>query len=612
LDLQHWLVIAILCVPLIFVVINRLRMDMAAMLMAAALGLLQLGGIPVLGASGSPQDAIKAISGFSQPVVITLISLFILTQGLNKSGVTSWFARVSVRLAGEKQNNLIALLAASTAFLSLFMNNLAAGAMMLPSALEVSRRTKIKPSKLLIPVAYGSLLGGSATYFTTANIIMSDLLQIAHPPQTALRILDFSPTGGLIAIAGIFFLWLFGNQLLPEHEPASGMAINRLTGGELQNYYLLDERMWQGIVRPSSPLVGKTLEENRLGEQYGVNVIGLQRDFEELTLPSGKQILQAQDRLLLVGHPEKVNLVSGMGLEIKPSIFSRRLRHKPIHFAEVILRPHSKAEGKTLKELRFRNRFGVSVVALKRLERSFRSDIGNRPLQFGDSCLVIGDEASIHRLGQHADFMVVEADTSDQPVRLRQAVPSMLIILAAIVASILGAPIYLCLLMGALLSILLRIQTMEEAYASIEWQAIFLVAGMYAVSQALIETGLAEMMGQALIALASQTGPLGVAAGSYILTGLLSQVVGGQVAALVTGPITISAAITMGINPQAVAVATAIGCSASFLTPMAHPVNILMIAPANYTFRDFFRVGWILTILCFIMLLVGLRFFWQL
>jgi di/tricarboxylate transporter len=186
------------------------------------------------------------------------------------------------------------------------------------------------------------------------------------------------------------------------------------------------------------------------------------------------------------------------------------------------------------------------------------------------------------------------------------------ITLGAIVASIMGIPVYMSMLIGALLTVLLGILTMEDAYQAIEWQAIFLIAGMYAVSLAVIQVGMANYLGRSIFSLVMPLGPLGLAAGAYLLSVLLTQFLGGQVTAFVTGPVTISAAIHMGINPQAVAVATAIGCSASFLLPMAHPVNIIMIAPANYKLGDFFRAGWLLSILSFLMLLVGLSVFWHL
>ena len=423
--LAQWLLIVIMGIPLIFVIANRLRMDLAAILMALLLGILQLIGLPMFGPAHTPQAAIHTIAGFSQPVVITLLSLFILTRGLEKSGVTRWIAHHVIRLGGNDEPRLITLFTTVTALLSLLMNNVAAGALILPSALETAAHTHIKPSKLLIPIAYGSLLGGAATYFTTANIIMSDLLKMADPPQSPLSFLDFTPIGGLIAISGILFLFLFGKKLLPNREP------------------------------PPQPPGDCT-----------TNTILVKPHLAALTIP---------------------------------------------------------------------------------------------------------------------------------------------ITLIAVAASIVGVPVYISMLSAAVLTLLLKILSMEEAYQVIEWQSIFVIIGMYAVSLAIIQTGLADLLSQNALAWVKHFGPIGVAISAYLLAVLLNQFIGGQVTAYVVGPIAIGAAIHMGANAQAVAVATAIGCSSSFLTPMAHPVNILMIAPANYKFTDFFKVGWPLTIISFMMLWVGLE-----
>ena len=211
--------ILVVAIPLVFVSRNRLRADLAAVSIAVVLALGQLLGLGLLGAEHSPEDAIKAFSGFSEPVILMLFSLFIITQSLHQSGATRWIAFRLIGLGGNSERRLIVLYATATAIISLFMNNLAAGALLLPSAMETCRRTGIKPSKLLIPVAYGSLLGGSATYFTTANIILSHLLTSADPPQAMLHVLDFTPTGGLIALAGIAFLAFFGPRLLPNRQP---------------------------------------------------------------------------------------------------------------------------------------------------------------------------------------------------------------------------------------------------------------------------------------------------------------------------------------------------------------------------------------------------------
>jgi len=604
--------ILIVSIPLLLVLGNRLRLDLAALSIAAALGLSQFLGYGMLGPANAPQEAVKAISGFGQPVVVTLISLFILTRALEKSGVTYWIAHKLIQAGGTSQNRLIGLFATTTAFLSLFMNNLAAGALILPSAMEVARRTGIKPSKLLIPVAYGSLLGGAATYFTTANIIVSDLLRIATPAQAPLRVFDFTPTGGLIAVAGLAFMAYFGNRLLPDHPRSKEQEMTRLTGTELEDIYGIRDRLWEARVKYGSELTGKTLAQAGIGGRLGVEVAAIWHERQAVFSPQPSMVIYPKDILLLVGREDRVASLREEGVSIGRDNHNGYMSPYGVALLEILPAPRSHALGHTLKELDFRRHYGFTAVALRRLDHSYRTSVGDFTLQHGDSLLVIGPRERVKSMQNNPDFVVLQPDLSDQPMDRRQAGITVSAVLGGIAASILGVPVYLAMLSAALVVLLARIVTTEEAYHAVEWQAIFLIAGMYAVSLAMIQTGLANQLGSGLIHLAEPFGPLGLASGAYILSSLLTQVMGGQVTALVTGPVAISAAIGMGASPQAVAMATAIGCSASFLTPMAHPVNILMIAPANYTFRDFFHIGWRLTLISFMALLAGMVLFWRL
>lgn len=606
------LLLITILVPTILVVFNKLRMDVSAMLIAGLLGIYQLAGLPMVGKANSPQDAVKAISGFSQPVIITLISLFILTSALEKSGIPRWFARRIMKLGKKNTATYIGLFTLFSALMSLIMNNLAAAALLLPGAMEVSRRTGIKPSKLLIPVAYGSLLGGVATYFTTANIVVSDLLRMSTPPQQGLKFLDFTPTGGLIALAGIAFLWLFGNRLLPDRESSTEQTQARLTGSELEDYYQLGDRLWEGRVQKSSPFLNKSIRETGIGREWGVAIAAIENEKNEFDLPYPERLISAHDTLILVGREEKMKALKELKLAIQPVRQGLHLTPRGIYVVEIVLTPHSRLLGQTLKELDFRQRFGVTIVGIRRLNRSYRTDVGDLSLTFGDSLLVISDDAHIARLKHNNDFIVIEPNSADQPVRIKHAIISGLALLAAIIASIAGLPVYLATLLGALMVVLMGTTAIEEAYQSIHWQAIFLIAGMYSVSLAMVQTGLAADIGDVLLKVVRPAGGLGLAVGAYLLTAALTQFMGGQITAMVTGPVTIAAAITMGVNPQAVAVATAIGCSASFLTPMAHPVNILMIGPGNYEFKDFTRVGWMMTVISTLMLIAGMVLFWKL
>ncbi len=605
-------VIVVMVIPLTLIATNRLREDVGALLIAVTLGIAQALGIGVLGAVNTPGDADKAISGFSQPVVITLLSLFIITRCLDKTGVTRWIAKRVLALGGQSERRLIFLFTTATALLSLFMNNLAAGALLLPSAMDVARRTGIKPSKLLIPVAYGSLLGGSATYFTTANIIASDLLTTANPPQSPLHILDFTPAGGLMAIVGIAFVALVGRRYLPDREPSPEQLVVRKTGSQLEDDYQLGERVWEVRIKPGSPQIGQTLEQTGIGERLGLSVPALWHGRQAIFNPAPEQRVQAGDILVVIGREERVSQLADQGFQIGREAQNEHISQRGVWLVEVLLTPHSLAEGKTLKELQFRDRYGFTAVALRRGDRSFRTDVADLKLTWGDTLLMVGDPAKVKRLQNSGEFVVLESDVSDQPIQIRAAIFSVLVVLAVIVAAILGFPVHLAALAGAVVVVLSGLLTMEEVYRTMEWRAIFLISGTYALSLALTNTGLASIIGAGMVNLVAPLGALGLAAGAYWLTGFLTQLMGGQVTMLVTGPIVISAAISAHVSPQAIAVVSAIGCSATFFTPIAHPVNIMMIGPANYKFSDFFHMGWRLSLVCFAVLMVGMVLFWHL
>ena len=605
------LLVVTVLLPLILVGLNKLRMDIAALLIACLLGVYQLIGIQMVGNANTPNDAIKSVSGFSQPVIITLISLFIITKTLENSGIPRWIAQKIVSLGKESTGKSIGLFSFTSAFLSLFMNNLAASALLLPSAMEASRLTKIKPSKLLIPIAYGSLLGGAATYFTTANIILNDLLKISSPPQHGLNFLDFTPTGGLIAVAGILFLWFTGKKLLPDRESTYQQAQARLTGSELEDFFQLGDRLWQAQLIPGSILDHKTIREAGFGQKWGVAIAAIQNGNDEYNLPYPDLKLSQNKKLFIVGREEKINEIRKLGVDFKLVQSGLHLTKRGIRVVEIVLTPHSTIQDQTLKTLNFRQKFGVSIVGIRHLKQSKRTDVGDINITYGDSLLVIGDDEHINRLKQLNDFVIIEPNPADLPIHRNLAIISMFAIITSIVASIAGVPVFISTLIGALIILLLKAINIEEAYKSIHWQAIFLIAGMYSVSLAMVETGLAGQTANLLIQTLEPLGGLGLAAGAFLLSAFLTQIMGGQITALVSGPITIGAAISLGINPQAIAVATAIGCSVSFLTPMAHPVNVMMIGPGNYKFGDFARIGWILTILSFGMLLLGMKLFWN-
>ena len=609
---EMWFVVAMIAFPLLQVIFNRWRVDIAALFMIVALGMAQYLGFSILGDEKAPQQTLLAISGFSQPVVVTLMGLFILTQTLSHNGVMLWFGQRLATVGGSSEARLIFLFTFASASLSLLMNNIAVGALLLPSAIQVAKKSKMSPSKLLIPISFGTALGGMATYFTTANIVMSNLLSVATPPQSPLGVLSFLPVGGSIAVAGIIYLTTIGRRILPDREPGPEQAIARRAGDELENLYSLGERLWEARLTPECSLIGKSLKQTRIGERFGLSIIAIRRAREIEFTPDPMVRVMANDILLIVGRRERVDELTKLGFEINQQI--QTLTNFNVTFLELILAPHSTYVGKTIKEMNFRRKYGFTVAALFRRGRSYRTDVGDIPLEMGDSLLMIGPPERIRDLRVNPDVVILEMDPTPRAIPRKRAIISIAVFLSAIILALTGVPVYLAVLAAALFAIVVRLLPLQEVYRSIEWQVIFFIAGMYVASLGMIHTGLASLVGSSIISLIGGLGigPLGLAASAFLLSAMMTQFMGSQATAFVVGPIAISAAFHLNTDPHAVAIAAAIGCSASFLTPIAHPVNLIMMGPGNYRFSDFFRVGIGLLLVVFLVLVAGMLLFWRL
>ncbi len=533
-----------------------------------------------------------------------------LTQALARNGVMLWLGYTLAAAAHRSVSRLVFLFSLSAALLSLLMNNVAVGSLLLPSAIQAARKSHVKPSRLLIPIAFGAALGGMATYFTTANIVLSQMLTIARPAQQPLNILSFVPVGGLIAVAGIAYLGTFGYRLVPARRPAPEQMLARRASDELEGLYEVGERLWEVRVGESSPLVGCTLESAALGERLGIAILAMRRGHQGFFVPTTEEAVRAGDIFLAVGREERTARLSELRVSVQPE------RHTITNFGltlvEFILAPHSAYAGRTIKDLDFRRKYGFTVLAIQRGGRSFRTDVGTMALQRGDAMLIAGPASRVRDLQVDPELIVFEPDPATVRVRPGRAVASVLVFSLAVMLSAGGVPIYLAVLAAALICVLAGLIALREAYRSIEWEVIVFVVGMQAASLALVNTGFARLTGVTLLSLVGAVGPLTLAALAFVAAAGLTQVVGGQSTAFIIGPIAVSAAIVLGVDARAIAVATAIGCSATFLTPLAHPVNLIMVGPGNHRFGDFFKPGAGLMLVTFTGLMVGLILFWRL
>lgn len=597
LTLPQLTVLAITILAFVLIISNRLRPDLVALMTLLALG---LSGI-------LPPE--QALAGFSRPAVLTIVSLFVITAALEQVGVVQWLADRLAQLGGTTELRLIAVFMTAGAILSLVMNNIAAGAVLLPAAVNVAHRARIPPSKLLMPLSFGTLVGGMATLFTTANIILSGNLQLQG--QRGLTMLDFLPAGGAMVAIGLVYMLTIGRQLLPAHETVGRAALG---GTDLSETYQLAERLWEVKVQPESPFAARRLDETVIGASLGATVLAIWHGREARIAPAPSETIAANDILLVLGREDRVRQLEHQGMTIGRNGASHSaLRGLPVLLSEVVIGPRAPAIGQTVKAMRFRSKYGLTVVALWREGRSYRTDVGDFVLEAGDALLMVGPREKVRLLADEPGFIVLDhPPTTARPLD-RRAGAAVAITIVVIGLSAVGlVPTAEAMLAGVAGLVLARCLTMEEAYRAIEWRVVVLIAGLLPIGTGLVTTGLADQIGRLLTGTLVGMGPLALIGGLWLFTALVTQLVGGQVAALIVSPIAVSAALQLGVNPQAVAVAVAMACSAAFLTPIAHPVNVLMMGPGGYTFGDFFRVGVGLMIACFVTLLLVMPLFWRL
>ena len=586
-------VIGIIAILLGLIFFTRLRIDIIALLVLLMVALARL----------VPADA--ALSGFSSSVVITIIGLLVITRALEQTGVMQWIARQLQTYGRGSEAKLIALVMSAGAAVSLFMNNVAAAAVLLPAVLQVARESGVAASKLMIPLAFGVTVGGMATYFTTANILMSEVL-IAQG-IAGLGMLDFVPVGGMIVAAGLLYMLVLGRRLLPDRASLT-QSFHQV---DLHDTYELAEQMWQVRVAPGSRLANQTVQESDINAELGLTVAAVWRGRETITIPKSNQMIYPADELLIVGREDRLEQLLAWGNELIESDKHAVQGELPIEPIEIMIAPRSNAIGKTLSQMKLNRDAGLLAMALWRDGQSFHTDVRKMPLKVGDAILVVGQSTDIQNLSNNSNFILPAGEYSAQSIesgKAPYAVGITVMVLALAILQIVHLPI--AMLAGAAAMVLTRCLRMEEFYAAVDWRTIFLVAGMLPLSLALTETGLADRVGAFMELRLMNASPLLLFAVNALLTMLVVQVIGGQVTPLLVGPIAINAALQMGVDPRAMAVAVAMACSLAFITPISHPVNILMMGPGGYKFSDFSKVGLGMTIVTLLTMLLGFSLLW--
>ncbi|MCP4516263.1 MAG: TRAP transporter large permease subunit, partial [Delftia sp.] len=385
-----------------------------------------------------------------------------------------------------------------------------------------------------------------------------------------------------------------------------------LSAGAVADYHL-EERLVTMRVPQDSSLVDKTLVESRLGDAFGLGVMGIVRQRATHLVPGPEEKLAADDLLLVKGRPEDLLTLEGLqSLEIEsqapPDLVELESEH--VGLTEVALSPRTTLAGKTLRQISFRHNYGLRVLAIWRQGRAYRSNLRDIALRFGDALLLYGPRGRLRMLGKEPDFLVL-TEAAQQAPRLDK-MPVALLIMAAVLTPVILEllPIAVAALAGVVLMVLTRCLTMDEAYQAIEWKAVFLIAGMLPLGIAMEQTGATRHLAEGMVDLVGGLGSLAVMAGLFILAALASQVMPGPAVAVLLAPIALSTANDLGISPYPLMMTVAVSASAAFLSPVGHPANILVMGPGGYRFGDYTKVGIPLTLVVLVVVLLVLPIFW--
>jgi di/tricarboxylate transporter len=598
-DQSLFLTFLILGAAVVLFLSDWLRADLVALLVVVALG---LSGVLTFQ---------EAFSGFSRPAVITILGIFILAAGLERTGVTQRAGDLLFRAGRGDERRLVVIVMLVGAGLSLFMNNIAAASVLLPAVSGAGRRAGTNPARLLMPLAYATLLGGMATLLTTTNIVVSSLVSDRGLPGFGL--LDFAPFGLPILAVGIAYMTFWGRRRLPSRSPAQILELYSREEADLAEVYHLGEALFRAGVPAGSGLIGQTLAGGRFRESLGCDVLAIERDGRVLQAPSPNSVIEKEDTLLLSGDPASLELSDD--LEILPA---RQWRESDLESAsvvvlEAVLSPRSTLIGQTLRGSHFRDRYGMTVLALWRAGKSIRTGLSDLPLQFGDGLLLQGDRSRLPVLRDEPDLIVLDRGEDEAPPARGKGILALVLMAATMVLAASGLlPVGEVVLGGALVMILTGVLSMDQAYQSIEWKTVFLVAGMLPLGTAMTKTGAADLLTSWLVAALGGAGAVGLLAGLVALAILLTQAMNGAAVAAFLAPVAIQTAEQIGADPRTMAMGIALATSIAFLTPLGHPVNALVMGPGGYRFRDYFRIGLPLAVLAYLMIVGLLLLIWKL
>ncbi|HJS50321.1 MAG TPA: SLC13 family permease [Pyrinomonadaceae bacterium] len=588
--------LVLLLVAIILFATEKLPVDIVGLLLVMALVLTNVLTVQ------------EAVAGFGNDIIITIAGLFILVGGLAKTGMVDQLGRRIYRWSGNNIFVLTSLIMFSAAATASVLKNTTTTAMFLPVVIGLAAKAKVPPSKLLMPLAFGAILGGSCTLIgTSTNLAVSGSIQ--RYGMEPYSMFELASVGVVMLAAGMLYMLTLGRRLLPAR------------GGEesFTEQYRMREYISELIVLPESPLVGKTLGEANLNEQLDLNVIGVVRsNGEKINAPHSSERIRRRDSLIVEGVLSDILRVKEeAGLDIKAdfSLSDNQLESGEVELFEALVQRNSRLERQTLKSIAFRDRYNFTVLAINRHGRTFVSKLSQVRLEFGDVLLIQGPRAGIGPLTENNDVLILE-DVSDIKGRFekrRWAIAAFALFIGLSLTKVLGfgfeIPLAVAVLSGVMVLLATKTVHYRELYSLINFPLLVLIACMMSFGVAMEKTGADKLLASYITDWFGHFGPDAVLAGFFLLTVALTQPMSNQAAALVVLPIAVQAALGLGVNPRTFIVGITYAASFSFITPL-EPACILIYTPGRYSFFDFVKIGTILTIIVFAIAIVLVPIFW--
>ena len=589
---QIAIVLALLVVALVLFSTERIPIEVVSILLVMALVLT------------NTLTAGEAFAGFGNDIVITIAGLFILTGGLARTGVIDLVGRRLHRTAGDSEFRIVALIMFAAAGCAAVMKNTTTTAMFLPVVLGIAARRNISPSKLLMPLAFGAILGGTCTLIgTSTNLAVSGALpRYGIEPFT---MFELTSVGVVIVAVGMAYMLLIGLRLLPRKKSAESLT----------EQYHVRQYMTEVIVLDDSPLIGKSLAEARISDELDLTVLGILRGEERLRIaPNPRERIKADDLLLVQGRVEDILRVKAeAGIEIRSDfeLNDSVLESKDTELFEAMIPRGSDFISRTLKRLDIRKRYGVVVLAIDRHGVDLLSKISRVRLRFGDVLLIQGNRDRVEALAVDGQILLLEEISEKQarPEKRNWALLAFGVFLFFSLTHL--VPLSIAVLLGVMVLLATQSLRMSEVYEIIDWRLLILIACMISFGIAMEKTHADQYLADLIVKGTGQYGPIAVLAGFFVMTVALTQPMSNQAAALVMLPIAVKTAIALGLNPRTFAITVTYAASCSFLTPL-EPACVLVYTPGRYRFLDFVKVGAILTVAVFAIVIWLVPRFWPL